>query len=135
MGGSPLLSNIMLDQLDKYLETRECNFIRYADDFSIYTRSKAEAKSIGNEVYLFLRDKLDLQINTEKSGIRRPSNFTVLGHTFTSVYKKGSKGQYQLIVSKSSWAELKRKLKAVTKKTLPCSFSERLRRLKLVYQG
>lgn len=99
---SPLLSNIMLDQLDKYLEKRGCRFIRYADDFSIYCRSKSEAKSIGNEVYMFLRDKLELKINREKSGIRRPSNFKVLGHSFTSVYKKGSKGQYQLIVSKSS---------------------------------
>jgi len=88
-GLSPLLSNIMLDQLDKY-----------------------------HEVYLFLRDKLELKINREKSGIRRPSNFKVLGHCFTSVYKKGSKGQYQLIVSKSSWANLKRKLKRATKKTL-----------------
>jgi len=78
----------MLDSLDKYLEKRGCRFIRYADDFSIYTRSKSEAKSIGNEVYIFLRDKLELQINREKSGIRRPSNFIVLGHTFTSVYKK-----------------------------------------------
>jgi len=114
---------------------RGCNFIRYADDFSIYTRSKSEARSIGNEVYLFLRDRLELQINREKSGIRRPSNFTVLGHTFTSVYKKGSKGQYQLIVSKRSWAEFKRKLKRVTKKTLGYSFSKRLSALKLIYQG
>ena len=132
---SPLLSNIMLDQLDKYLEKRGCRFIRYADDFSIYTRSKSDAKSIGNEVYIFLRDKLELQINRDKSGIRRPSNFIVLGHTFTSVYKKGSKGQYQLIVSKRSWAALKRKLKEVTKKTLGYSFSKRLSALKLIYQG
>jgi group II intron reverse transcriptase/maturase len=132
---SPLLSNIMLDQLDKYLERRGCKFIRYADDFSIYTRSKSEAKSIGNEVYIFLRDKLELQINRDKSGIRRPTNFTVLGHTFTSAYKKGSKGQYQLIVSKSSWAELKRKLKRVTKKTLGYCIKERLSALKLIYQG
>ncbi len=132
---SPLLSNIMLDQLDKYLEKRGCKFIRYADDFSIYTKSKSEARSIGNEVYLFLRDKLELQINREKSGIRRPSNFTVLGHTFTSVYKKGSKGQFQLIASKRSWAELKRKLKRATKKTLGYSFSQRLSALKLIYQG
>lgn len=132
---SPLLSNIMLDQLDKYLESRGCKFIRYADDFSIYTRSKSEAKSIGNEVYVFLRDKLDLQINREKSGIRRPANFKVLGHTFASVYKKGSKGQFQLIVSKSSWAKLKRKLKRATKKTLGYSFSKRLKELKLIYRG
>jgi RNA-directed DNA polymerase len=132
---SPLLSNIMLDQLDKYLEKGGFKFIRYADDFSIYTRSKSEAKSIGNAVYVFLRDKLDLSINREKSGIRRPSNFTVLGHTFTSVYKKGSKGQYQLIVTKNSWDKLKRNLKYATKKTLPCSLSERIGRLKLIYQG
>jgi len=132
---SPLLSNIILDQLDKYLERRGYRFIRYADDFSIYTRSKSEAKTIGNEVYVFLRDKLCLQINRSKSGIRRPSNFVVLGHTFTSVYKKGSKGQYQLIVSKGSWGNLKRKLKRATKKTLGYSFSERLKAIKLIYQG
>jgi len=132
---SPLLSNIMLDQLDKYLEKRGCKFVRYADDFSIYTRSKSEAKSIGNEVYVFLKEKLDLQINRDKSGIRRPTNFTVLGHTFTSVYKKGSKGQFQLIVSKSSWAKLKRKLKQATKKTLGYSFHKRLSTLKLIYRG
>lgn len=123
----------MLDQLDKYLEKKGCRFIRYADDFSIYTRSKSAAKSIGNEIYIFLRYKLALQINREKSGIRRPSNFTVLGHTFTSVYKKGSRGQFQLIVSKRSWATLKRKLKRVTKKTLGYSFSERLSAIKLIY--
>ena len=132
---SPLLSKIMLDQLDKYLEKRGCKFIRYADDFSIYTKSKSEAKSIGNEVYVFQRDKLELQINREKSGIRRPSNFTVLGHTFTSIYKKGSKGQYQLIVSKGSWAEFKRKLKRATKKTLGYSLTKRLSMLKLIYRG
>jgi group II intron reverse transcriptase/maturase len=132
---SPLLSNIMLDQLDKYLENRGCNYIRYADDFSIYTRSKSEAKSIGNEIYAFLRDRLELKINRDKSGIRRPSNFKVLGHTFTSIYKKGSRGQYQLIVSKGSWVELKRKLKRSTKKTLGYSFAERLKAIKLIYQG
>lgn len=132
---SPLLSNIMLDQLDKYLESKGCKFIRYADDFSIYTKTKSSAKTIGNEIYIFLRDRLALKINRDKSGIRRPSNFTVLGHRFTSVYKKGSKGQYQLIVSKGSWEELKRKLKRVTKKTLNYSLSERMKALKLIYQG
>jgi group II intron reverse transcriptase/maturase len=132
---SPLLSNIMLDQLDKYLESRRLKFIRYADDFSIYTRSKSEAKLIGNEVYVFLRDRLSLKINRAKSGIRRPSTFEVLGHSFTSVYKKGSKGQYQLVVSQSSWDTLKRKLKRSTKKTRGYSFKERLTAIKLIYQG
>jgi group II intron reverse transcriptase/maturase len=132
---SPLLSNILLDQLDKYLKSRELKFIRYADDFSIYTQSKAEAQNIGNEVYLFLKEKLDLPINREKSGIRRPSTFKVLGHKFTPVYKKGVTGQYQIVVSDEAWLKLKQKLKYATKKTLPLSLTERLQRLKLIYQG
>jgi RNA-directed DNA polymerase len=132
---SPLLSNILLDQLDKYLKSRELKFIRYADDFSIYTQSKAEAQNIGNEVYLFLKAKLDLPINREKSGIRRPSTFKVLGHKFTPVYKKGVTGQYQIVVSDEAWLKLKQKLKYATKKTLPLSLTERLQRLKLIYQG
>ena len=89
---SPLLSNIVLDQLDKYLKARGINPIRYADDFSIYTKSKAAARAIGNEVFLFLKEKLDLPINRAKSGIRRPSTFKVLGYRFTPVYMKGVKG-------------------------------------------
>lgn len=132
---SPLLSNILLDQLDKYLKSRGLKFIRYADDFSIYTQSKAAAKAIGNEVFLFLKEKLDLPINRAKSGIRRPSTFKVLGHKFTPIYKKGVKGQYQLVVSTEAWKTLKQKLKYATKKTLPLSLVERLQKLKLIYQG
>lgn len=132
---SPLLSNILLDQLDKYLKGKGLKFVRYADDFSIYTKSKAEARKIGNEVYLFLKNKLDLPINREKSGIRRPSNFELLGHSFVPIYKKGEKGKYQLVVKKGSWNNLKRKLKAITKKTLPYSFEERLQKLKEVWMG
>ena len=132
---SPLLSNILLDQLDKYLKAKGCKFIRYADDFSIYTKSKSEAKRVGNQVYVYLKDKLDLPINLLKSGLRRPSSFELLGYGFTPVYKKGVKGKYQLVVSKRSWQTLKRKLKYATKKTMPLSISERLNKLKEIYQG
>ena len=132
---SPLLSNILLDVLDKELARKGVRYVRYADDFSIYAKTKAEAKKIGNEVYLFLRGKLNLPINRQKSGIRRPSNFEMLGHGFVPVYKKGVKGQYQLIVTKKSWEALKRKLKRATKKTLPYSFSERIQKLAEVWKG
>lgn len=99
---SPLLSNILLDQLDKELERRGLNYVRYADDFSIYTKSKSAAREVGNAIYLFLRDKLELPINREKSGIRRPSNFKLLGYDFVPTYKKGERGKYQLIAKKSS---------------------------------
>lgn len=132
---SPLLSNILLDKLDKELEKRGMKFVRYADDFSIYARSKTSARDIGNAIYIFLRDKLELPINRTKSGIRRPSNFKLLGYGFASIYKKGSRGQYQLVVQQSSWGTLKRKLKRITKKTLPYKLEERLAQLKLVWQG
>ena len=132
---SPLLSNILLDELDKYLKSKGLKFVRYADDFSIYTQSKAAAQKVGNEVYLFLKNKLDLPINREKSGIRRPSDFELLGHGFVPTYKKGEKGRYQLVVKKQSWENLKRKLKGITKKTLPYSFEERLQKLREVWMG
>lgn len=132
---SPLLSNILLDVLDKEFVRKGYRYVRYADDFSIYTKSKAEAKKIGNQVYLFLQDKLKLPINKEKSGIRRPSNFELLGHGFVPTYKKGDKGKYQLVAKKNSWGLLKRKLKGITKKTRPYKFEERLRKLAEVCRG
>jgi group II intron reverse transcriptase/maturase len=132
---SPLLSNIMLDVLDKEFVRKGYRYVRYADDFSIYTKSKAEAHRIGKEVYLFLQDKLKLPINKEKSGIRRPSNFELLGHGFVPTYKKGEKGKYQLVAKKSSWGSLKRKLKGITKKTRPYKFEERLKKLAEVCRG
>ena len=132
---SPLLSNILLDELDKELKNRGLRFVRYADDFSIYTKSKSEAKRVGNKIYLFLKDQLDLPINRDKSGIRRPKDFELLGHGFVPTYKKGEKGHYQFVVKKGSWEHLKRKLKGITKKTLPYSFEERLQKLKEVCQG
>ena len=132
---SPLLSNILLDTLDKELDRRNLKYVRYADDFSVYTKSRKEARKVGNEIYLFLRDKLRLPINREKSGIRRPSNFEMLGHAFVPTYQKGVRGKYQLVVRTKCWESLKRKLKQITKKTKPYSFEERLRKLAEVWRG
>jgi group II intron reverse transcriptase/maturase len=132
---SPLLSNIILDVLDKEMQNQGLRYVRYADDFSIYAKSKIEAKRTGNSMYLFLRDKLKLPINGAKSGIRRPVNFKLLGHGFVPIYKKGIKGQYQLVVKQESWEKFKRNLKSLTKKTKPMSLLERLERLNQVCRG
>jgi len=132
---SPLMSNIMLHELDKELEKDGHKYVRYADDFSIYAKSKAEARKIGNKVYLFLRDKLKLQINREKSGIRKPVNFEILGCRFVPTYEKGVKGRYQVVVSEKSWKNLKQKLKTITRKTTPSSLSQRIKQLKAVQRG
>lgn len=132
---SPLLSNILLNELDKELEKRGLRYVRYADDFSIYVKSKKSAKRVGNSIYKFLRDKLQLPINRDKSGIRRPSTFEVLGYSFVPTYKKGEKGKYQFVVKKSKWTELKLKLKELTKKTIPMSFDERIQRINWLIRG
>ncbi len=132
---SPLLSNILLNELDKELEKRGHCYVRYADDFSIYVRSKKSAKRVGNSIYKFLRDKLQLPINREKSGICRPSTFEILGYSFVPTYKKGEKGKYQFIVKKSKWEDFKSKLKYLTKKTIPMSFDERIQQINRLIQG
>jgi group II intron reverse transcriptase/maturase len=132
---SPLLSNIMLNELDKELERQGLLYVRYADDFSIYCKSNQQARKIGNEIYLFLKNKLKLPINREKSGIRKPVNFRILGFGFVPTYVKGESGKYQLVVSEKGWKSLKQKLKVITRKTTPCSFDERIHRLKEVQRG
>lgn len=132
---SPLLSNIILHELDEYMENKDMKFVRYADDFSIYCKTKSKARSQGNEVFKFLRDKLRLPINREKSGIRRPVNFQILGYGFVPTYRKGEKGKYQLIVSKKRWKSLKSKLKEITRKTSPMSFNERIEKINQVTRG
>lgn len=132
---SPLLSNIMLNELDKEMERQGLKYVRYADDFSIYCKNNRQARKTGNQIYLYLRDKLKLPVNREKSGIRKPVNFTILGFGFVPTYVKGEKGKYQLVVSDKSWKALKLKLKTITRKTTPANFDERIHRLKLLQQG
>ena len=125
----------MLHELDKELERQGCKYVRYADDFSIYAKSKQAARKIGNSIYLFLKNKLKLSINWEKSGIRKPVQFEILGYKFVPTYQKGVKGKYQLVVSDKSWKKLKQNLKIITRKTTPQSVSERISKLKEVQRG
>ena len=132
---SPLLSNIVLNELDKELEREGLRYVRYADDFSIYTKDKTTARKVGNRNFLFLQNKLKLPINREKSGIRKPVQFEVLGYKFVPTYIKGEKGKYQLVVSEKGWNNLKQKVKSITRKTSQISFDERIIKLKEVQRG
>jgi len=132
---SPLLSNIILHELDEYMENKGIKFVRYADDFSIYCKTKSQALVENNEVEEFLRDKLKLPINKDKSGIRRPLKFQILGYGFVPTYRKGEKGKYQPVVAKKRWKSLKSKLKEITRKTSPMSFNERIERINQVIRG
>lgn len=132
---SPLLSNIMLHELDKELEKQGLKWVRYADDFSIYCKSKQAARKSGNQVFAFLKNKLKLPINREKSGIRKPVQFEILGHRFVPTYEKGTKGKYQLVISDKSWGKLKQNIKAITRKTTPLGLAERIQKLREVGRG
>ncbi len=132
---SPLLSNIILHELDEYMENKGMKFVRYADDFSIYCKTKSKARFQGNEVFKFLRNKLKLPINLDKSGIRRPITFQILGYGFVPTYRKGDKGKYQLVVTKKRWKTFKMKLKEITRKTTPMSFNERIEKINRVTRG
>ena len=132
---SPLLSNILLNELDKELERRKLRFVRYADDFSIYCRIPSDAKLASKAITKYLVNKLKLKVNKAKSGIVKPVKFTILGFTFASTYQKGVKGQYQLTVGEKAWSKLKEKLKSVTRKTLPKSLSERIVKINEIIRG
>lgn len=123
---SPLLSNILLNELDKELENRGHCFVRYADDFSIYLKSKMAAKRVRKSITKFLETRLRLKVNEEKSGICRPVQMELLGYGFVPTYRKGEKGKYNLRISPKSFKSLKLKVKRITRKTIPATFDERI---------
>lgn len=103
---SPLLSNIVLDELDKELEKRGHHFVRYADDFQIYVGSRQSAERVMESLTNFIEKKLRLKVNKEKSAIDRPWKRSLLGYSFTN--NKLTK----LRVSKASIKRFKKKVKA-----------------------
>jgi RNA-directed DNA polymerase len=84
---SPLLSNILLDELDKELERRGHRFVRYADDCNIYVRSRRSGERVLASIERFLQDRLRLKVNRDKSAVDRPWNRKFLGYTFTTRFQ------------------------------------------------
>src|SRR5450631_4536174 len=81
---SPLLSNLMLDVLDKELERRGLNFVRYADDCNIYVRSQRAGERVMASIEAFLAKRLKLKVNKAKSAVARPNKRKFLGFSFTN---------------------------------------------------
>jgi RNA-directed DNA polymerase len=81
---SPLLSNVVLNDLDRELERRGLRFVRYADDCNIYVRSARAGHRVMDRVTRFLTTRLKLTVNTSKSAVARPQERTFLGFTFTA---------------------------------------------------
>jgi len=102
---SPLLSNIVLDELDRELEERGHKFCRYADDCNIYVSSKRSGERVLESISRFIEEKLRLRINADKSAVSRPWKRVFLGYSFTSDRKA------KLRVPGKSVKRIKQKLK------------------------
>ena len=85
---SPLLSNVLLDDLDKELERRGLSFCRYADDFVVYVRTRRSGERVMTSVTRYLEDVLKLKVNAKKSAVARPWKRSFLSFTFTKAFGK-----------------------------------------------
>lgn len=124
---SPLLSNIVLDELDKELEDRGHKFCRYADDCNIYVNSKKAGERVLESVIKFIERKLKLKVNRAKSGVRHCSEVKFLGYTILS----GG----DIRVADKSIARLKEKVREITKRNRGVSFETVLEELNRVIVG
>jgi len=109
---SPLLANILLDDLDKELEKRGHRYARYADDCNIYVRSRRAGERVMNSVRRFLDEMLSLKVNERKSAVDRPWRLKFLGFSF---YKRA--GEILVRVAKQALDRCRDKLRQLTRRT------------------
>lgn len=126
---SPLLSNILLDVLDKELEKRGHDFVRYADDCNIYVSSSTAGKRVMESITRFLEKKLKLKVNAKKSAVARPWKRKFLG--FTVVSWKGIRRK----VSPEAIKRFKRRIKEISKRTRGISLSKVIESLNKYLKG
>jgi group II intron reverse transcriptase/maturase len=124
---SPLLSNIVLDELDKELERRGHRFCRYADDCNIYVNSRKAGERVMNSVIDFIEKKLKLKVNRIKSGVRHCSEVKFLGYTLLA-------GGGIRIADKSI-DRLKQRVKEITKRNRGVNFEQVIKEINLVIVG
>ncbi len=128
---SPLLSNIMLNELDKELEARGLNFVRYADDCIILVRSEKAANRVLASITKYIEKKLGLKVNAEKSKVTRPTQTKYLGFSFWAT--KGGKWKPKPHIK--SYQKLIRKLKQLTKRKWSISLDERIKKINYLIRG
>lgn len=129
---SPLLSNIMLNELDKELESRGLRFVRYADDCNIYVGSEKAANRVMKSITKFIEKKLGLIVNVSKSKVGRPRDIKFLGFGY---YFDSKSKRYEVRPHEVSIQKFKRKLKRLTKRSWSISLDKRLLKLKQLIRG
>ena len=129
---SPLLSNIMLNQLDKELEARGLRFTRYADDCIILVGSSKAADRVMKNVSIFIESKLGLKVNMTKSKVSKPNDIKYLGFGF---FMDKNDGLWKAKPHAKSVEKLKLKLKKLTSRRWSISLDERLEKIKKTIVG
>ena len=127
---SPLLSNIMLNELDYELDNRHLNFVRYADDVVIVLKSKAAATRVMYSVTSWIERKLGLKVNATKTKVTPPSKLKYLGFGFWN-----DKGEWKARPHEDSVERLKRKLKALCKRKWSVDLTYRINKINAVSRG
>jgi len=127
---SPLMANILLDDLDKELERRGLKFCRYADDCNIYVKSKRAGERVMASIGRFIRERLSLKINENKSAVDRPAARKFLGFSF---YRK--KGDVGIRIHPKSVKRFKDKVRSITNRNWSMSMDGRFRRLHTLCMG
>lgn len=127
---SPLLSNIMLNELDKELEARGLNFVRYADDCIITVRSNASANRVMASVTKWIEKKLRLKVNATKSKVTNPIKLKYLGYGFWK-----DKTDWKARPHEDSVKRFQRKLKQLTKRSWAIPMTYRINRINQVTRG
>ena len=127
---SPLLSNIMLNELDKELERRGLPFVRYADDSMIFCKSKRAARRVKESIARFIEGTLYLKVNKEKTVVSYVRGLKYLGYYFYVM-----KGNYRLTVHPKSKAKMKLRLKELTNRSNGWGYAKRKQKLKDYIRG
>ena len=129
---SPLLANIMLNELDKEMEKRGLNFVRYADDCIIMVGSEMSANRVMRNISRFIEEKLGLKVNMTKSKVDRPSGLKYLGFGF---YFDSRAHQYKAKPHAKSVAKFKKRMKELTCRSWGVSNSYKVEKLNQLIRG
>ena len=127
---SPLLSNIILDELDRELSSRGLSFVRYADDCSIYVRSEKSAHRVLASITRYIEKELKLKVNREKSKVSHPTKSTLLGFSF---YR--DKGAWAIRIAKKSIDRIREKSKAITRRNNGSNTRQKILKMQPLIQG
>jgi len=127
---SPLLSNIMLDLLDKELEARGHKFVRYADDCNVYVRTQKAENRVMESLKGFITRKLKLKVNDDKSAVDRANKRKFLGFIM-----RRRKGQWKIGMSQQSLARVKDRIRQITAMNRGISMNDMLRHLRSYLGG